>query len=171
MGQRVASALSANITFNQFALPRRLMIPLLSRYDVGMAYGLHTDEAVLSMGNPQSALRNDIAITVFLSDPESYDGGELAVVTPVGAHIFKPPAGYAVVYPSHFLHEVREVTRGVRLAAVTWVQSYVVSAEHRALLYDLRLASSNLIEQGAARAETDRVVNSFHKLLRMWTVL
>jgi PKHD-type hydroxylase len=171
LGNIVGQALTSNAMFNKFALPRRLLIPLFSRYDVGMAYGLHTDEAVIGMGTPQSALRNDIAITVFLSDPDSYDGGELAVMTPVGIHSFKPPAGHAVVYPSHYLHEVREVTRGTRLASVTWAQSYVVEADHRAVLFDLQTTSASLCAQGAARNETDKIVNTFHRLLRMWTTL
>jgi PKHD-type hydroxylase len=171
LGNLVANALTSSQEFNQFALPRRILIPIFSRYDVGMSYGLHTDEAVLGMNTPQSALRNDIAITVFLSDPDGYDGGELAVTTPVGRHVFKPPAGHAVVYPSHYLHEVCEVTRGVRLAAVTWLQSYVAAVEQRTVLYDLRVASTRLRDQGAARRETDTIVNTFHKLLRMWTVL
>jgi PKHD-type hydroxylase len=171
LGTTVANALTASTAFNHFALPRRILIPIFSRYDPGMGYGLHTDEGVLGIGTPQSALRNDLAITVFLSDPDSYDGGELAVMTSVGEHVFKPPAGHAVVYPSHYLHEVRPVVRGVRFAAVTWVQSYVVAAEHRAVLYDLRVTSVQLREQGVARAQTDTIVNTFHKLLRMWTVL
>ncbi len=171
LGKSIANALTANATFNHFALPRRILIPIFSRYDVGMSYGLHTDEAVLGINTPQNALRNDLALTLFLSEPETYEGGELAVRTPVGLHTFKPPAGHAVVYPSQYLHEVREVTGGVRLAAVTWLQSYVAEAEHRALLYELRVASMHLREQGVARADTDVIVNTFHRLLRMWTVL
>jgi PKHD-type hydroxylase len=168
LGRQVSVALAANAGFNSFALVRRMMIPIFSRYDEGMAYGAHTDEGILGMDTPDDSMRNDLALTLFLSEPENYDGGELSVETPVGAHGFKLPAGHAVVYPSHYLHEVRRVTRGVRFAAITWIQSYVREAERRAVLHELGTASANLRRQGIGRADTDAMFNVYQKLLRMW---
>ncbi|HLI11272.1 MAG TPA: Fe2+-dependent dioxygenase [Alphaproteobacteria bacterium] len=167
-GKEICAALTANSLFNNFALPRRLMLPIFSRYDKGMAYGAHSDEAILGIEKPAQAVRNDLAMTLFLSPPSSYDGGELSVETPVGPHAFKLPAGHAVVYPSHYLHEVRRVTRGTRLAAVTWIQSFVRDAERRAVLYELGCASTKLRGEGAAHAEVNAINNVYHKLLRMW---
>ena len=155
LGKMVCTALTANAAFNNFALPRRLMIPIFSRYDEGMAYGAHTDEGILGIESPATAMRDDLAVTVFLSDRASYEGGQLSVMTPVGAHAFGPPAGHAVVYPSHYLHEVRPVTRGVRLAAVTWIQSFVREAERRAVLFELGAALTGLRQQNSARGEID----------------
>jgi PKHD-type hydroxylase len=168
LGRVVYQALVGNAVFNNFALVRRMMIPIFSRYDEGMAYGLHTDEAILGIDMPDKSMRNDLAVTLFLSEPESYDGGELSVETPVGRHAFKLPAGDAVVYPSHFLHEVCQVTRGVRFAAVTWIQSYVREAEQRAVLTELGAASATLRQEESACAATDQLLNVYQKLLRMW---
>lgn len=168
LGRQVYAALAAKPEFGNFTLVRRMMIPLFSRYDVGMAYGAHTDEGVLGLDTPDDSMRNDLALTLFLSDPTSYDGGELSVETPVGPHEFKLPAGNAVVYPSHYLHEVRPVTRGVRFAAVTWIQSFVQDPERRSVLHELSSASTHLREQSVPRADTDALFNVYHKLLRMW---
>jgi PKHD-type hydroxylase len=170
LGRMVSAALVSNPAFNNFALVRHMMLPIFSRYDAGMAYGRHSDEAILGIDTPHDSMRNDLALTLFLSEPESYDGGELSVETPVGPHRFKLSPGSAVVYPSHYLHEVLPVTRGVRFAAITWVQSYVREAERRAVLHELGTASARLRQQGVARGDVDAMFNVYHKLLRMWAM-
>jgi len=126
--------------FNRIALPRRFAPPLYARYEPGMKYGPHVDAAVLGSGSPDP-LRADLAVTIFLSDPSEYDGGELALETSFGAHEVKLPAGSAVVYPATTLHQVRPVTRGARLVAVTWVQSWVRDAAVREILADVSRAA------------------------------
>jgi PKHD-type hydroxylase len=126
--------------FNRVALARRFAPPLYVRYEPGMTYGQHVDAAVLGSGTPDP-MRADVAITVFLSDPSEYEGGELALQTAFGEQEIKLPAGSAVVYPATTLHQVRPVTRGARLVAVTWVQSWVRDAAVREILADISRAA------------------------------
>lgn len=127
----IAAALERNQDFVAFAFPKRMRIPMFNRYDVGMEYGPHIDLALMA------GLRTDLAVTVFLSSPASYDGGELVMDLPSGQEEIKLDAGEAVVYPASTLHHVARVTRGVRLAAVTWVQSAVSDERIRAILHDI----------------------------------
>jgi PKHD-type hydroxylase len=129
LSELVKKALNASDTFKQLSLPRRVSTLLFSRYDVGMEYGAHTDDAYRS----HEALRTDIAVTLFLSDPESYDGGALVV----GNDALRPAAGDAVIYPANTVHRVSAVTRGVRLAVVFWVQSLVRDEGQRDILSNL----------------------------------
>jgi PKHD-type hydroxylase len=117
--------------FQAFAIPRRVMKPMFSRYEPGMEYGAHIDNAI--MGD----MRTDLSVTLFLSRPDTYDGGELVIHTPPGNQEIKLDAGEAIVYRSSTLHHVAPVTRGARLAAVTWVQSAVRDEYIRDILYDL----------------------------------
>jgi PKHD-type hydroxylase len=126
--------------FNRAALPRRFAPPLYAIYEPGMNYGEHVDAAVLGSGTPDP-MRADVAITVFLSEPAEYEGGELALQTSFGAQEVKLAAGSAVVYPATTLHQVRPVTRGVRRVAVTWVQSWVRDAATREVLADISRAA------------------------------
>lgn len=125
--------------FNRVSLPRRFAAPLYARYEPGMSYGWHVDAGVLGAGTPDP-MRADLAVTVFLSGVSEYDGGELALDTPFGEQDVKLPAGSAVVYPATMVHQVRPVTRGVRLVAVTWVQSWVRDPAAREILADLSRA-------------------------------
>lgn len=167
----VYAALTRSSAFNQFALPRRILPPIFSRYDVGMAYGSHCDIGVMGIDQPDQATRTDLSLTLFLSDPESYEGGELVISTHVGENRFRPAAGTVVVYPSHNLHYVARVTHGVRYAAVSWLQSFVREDDRRELLYELNAVSEELAEtrRGPSnRGHTDVMFNIYHKLLRMW---
>lgn len=139
---------------------------LFNRYDVGMEYGLHVDSPV--MGDIGDVLRSDIAITVFLSDPKSYDGGELMVHTSGMEYGFKLEAGSAVVYPANTLHRVTPVTRGTRHAAVIWVQSQVREAAKRELLWDLNRAKGATFKREGKSETFDAIDRSYANLLRMW---
>lgn len=130
----VIAALLRNEAFAGFALPLRLMPPMFNRYESGMTYGDHIDRPVMQ---GQIPVRTDLAMTLFLSDPKDYDGGELIISSDFGAQKIKLPAGSMVLYPASTLHRVDPVTRGARLAAVSWVQSMVRSAEQRQLLAEL----------------------------------
>jgi PKHD-type hydroxylase len=159
----VVDRLSGSEHFSTLALPRRLSTPIFSRYRTGMHYGRHLDNALLGSSPP---LRSDLSVTLVLSEPESYGGGELVVETPAGEAEFKPPAGHAVVYPSTMEHWVEPVTHGERLAAVLWVESFVRDAEVREWLFDL----SRALAASAARApdapETRLIARTHANLLR-----
>jgi PKHD-type hydroxylase len=120
------------------------------------------------MGTQGPRFRTDVSMTVFLNDPESYDGGELAIRTPFGDRQVKLPAGDAVLYPSSSLHRVTPVTRGERLVALTWVQSYVRDPARRELLYELNLAREHLLKEAPGTDTTGYVDRSYANLLRMW---
>lgn len=156
LAELVRARVLASEPFKQLTLPRRLSQPLFSRYDVGMEYGPHTDDAYRSA----ELLRTDVAVTLFLSDPQSYDGGELIV----GEHAVKPAAGDAVVYPANTVHRVARVTRGCRLAAVFWVQSLVRDEAQRELLLTLDGITAR-IENPAVSLALACVKQN---LLRMW---
>ena len=151
-------------------LPHRVAVPYYSRYREGMRYGPHVDDPVMGSGpDPRTRYRCDLAITVFLSRREEYEGGELVVHTEFGPRNVKLPAGDGVMYPASSLHEVCQVTRGERLAAVTWVQSMVPDAGRRELLYQLWLAREDLRRQAPEADSTRRVDRSYLNLVRMWS--
>lgn len=163
----VTEALRKNQAFRKFALPRRIHRPLISRYREGMNYGLHVDDA--RMGSKKE-IRTDLSCTVFLSDPGDYDGGELFLRSPYGENIeIKLPAGAAVVYPSSTLHQVLPVTRGERLAAVTWIQSMIRSPERREVMVDLAAIQQKLQKVDPDAPETDLAFKTYANLLRMWS--
>lgn len=168
LARMVYAGLAENPRFNQIALPRRMMVPIFSRYDVGMEYGSHADVAMMGITTPEHATRTDLSLTVFLSDPDSYDGGELVITSDVGESRFKLPAGHAVVYPSHNLHYVARVTRGVRFAAVSWVQSFVRESDRREVLHELNSVAESLAGAQVEPGATEVLFNVYHKLLRMW---
>ncbi len=162
----VLAALNRNKTFQNAALPRTIRPPLISRYQSGMNYGWHVDDALMA-GEPK--VRSDLSITVFLSDPDAYDGGELVISSPFGEQEVKLPAGSAVVYPSATLHQVAPVTQGERLAAVTWARSYVRDAARREILSDLLAVQKKLAALAPDESETDLAFKTYSNLLRMWS--
>lgn len=165
--QRVHQSLMRHPLFRSAVLPAKLRAPLFSRYQPGMSYGRHVDDALMGAANP---LRSDLAVTVFLSDPSTYDGGELVIESHSGELSYKLDAGQAIVYPATTLHRVAEVTRGERVAAVLWVQSLVRNAEHREILFDLDSARRGLWEKAGkiATPEFDLLSKTYANLLRSW---
>jgi PKHD-type hydroxylase len=163
----IREALLRHPVFVAAALPRRLRAALFSRYLPGMAYGTHVDDALMGHQDP---IRTDLAVTVFLSDPASYDGGELVIDGHSGIQAYKLAAGDAIVYPATQLHRVAEVTRGERLAAVLWVQSFVREPWQREILFDLDTARRGIWNQAAQRhtAEFDLLSKTYSNLLRAW---
>ena len=157
----VASVL-ANPVFKTAVQPKRVSKALFSRYRPGSAYGLHVDNALMD-GD-----RTDVSFTLFLSDPASYDGGELVLQTLAGEDAIKLPAGGLFAYPSTTLHKVTEVTRGERLALVGWIRSHVRSAEQRELLFDLESARLALFERHGKTQEFDLLSKTAANLMRMW---
>ena len=162
----VITALSRNKEFNRVTLPKRIRPPLISRYRQGMAYGKHVDNAL--MGPKAARERSDISLTVFISDVNEYDGGELVIHSAFGIQEVKLPSGSVVVYPSSSLHEVAEVTRGERLVAVSWVQSYIRDDRQREILAHLAQVKDKMNDIAADALETDLVHHTYANLLRMW---
>jgi PKHD-type hydroxylase len=156
LGDLVRKAVLANDTFRALALPRRMSAPLISRYDVGMEYGPHTDDAF----HGKEVLRTDLAVTVFLSDPESYEGGGLVV----GDQLVRGAAGDMVLYPATTIHRVAQVTRGQRLAAVFWVQSLIRSHEQREIVVTLTGIQASL----GASPQSLALSRVQQNLLRLW---
>ena len=148
--------------FRMAARPHLVRPPLFSRYEPGMAYGSHVDDAIMG------GMRTDLSVTVFLSDPEDYDGGELVIESAAGEQDVKLAAGDAVVYPTTFLHRVAPVTKGERLAAVTWVRSLVRDAAKREMLFDLETARHALFERLGKTPELDLLAKTQSNLLRRW---
>lgn len=163
--QFVAQALRRHPLFDIAARPARLTRLLFSRYEPGMTYGAHTDDAL--MGG-EDKLRTDLAFTLFLADRASYGGGELVVQSPLGDQTIGLEAGDAILYPAGSIHHVAPVTRGVRLAAVGWIESFVPDATQRETLFDLSITRSRLAQIGVDREELLRLDKSISNLLRMW---
>ena len=169
VGRIVREALLRHEVFRSAALPLKLRPILFSRTEPGMGYGTHVDDAV--MGRDEAAMRSDISVTVFLSDPSGYDGGELILEGAGGESGYKLEAGAAIAYPSTSLHRVSPVTAGRREVAVTWAQSMVRSAERREILFDLDTARRALFKAAGKSAEFDLIAKSYANLLRQWAEL
>jgi PKHD-type hydroxylase len=167
LNQMVMGSLVQNTVYQAAAMPLKLATAFYVRYTVGMRYGLHVDDPV--MGPMTGRYRSDISTTIFLSDKNEYEGGELMIKTEMGEHNIKLQAGAAIVYPSRSLHQVAEVIEGERLVAVTWAQSLVKSNEQRELLYDLSIARDKLIDTMPKSDETKRISRTYANLLRMWS--
>jgi PKHD-type hydroxylase len=159
---RIAEALVAHEVFRLAAQPKRIIGPMLTRYMSGDEYGSHVDDAVLD------GSRADLAFTLFLSDPSTYDGGDLIIDGPDGTEAQKPARGTVFLYPATTLHRVAPVTSGVRFAAVGWVRSYIRSAERRELLFDLETARRKIFEVDGKTEEFDLLSKCAANLLRMW---
>ena len=169
LGDIVMAALEASPAFMSAALPRQVFPPLFNRYDVGMSFGMHVDNAVRALPLTGQRLRTDLSATLFLSDPEGYDGGDLVIEDTYGSHRVKLTAGDMVLYPSRSLHRVEPVTRGSRICSFFWIQSMVKSRDHREMLYDL---DRSVQELSATRDPNDptivRLTGLYHNLLREW---
>ncbi len=158
----VEKCLREHTVFRSAALPSAFSKIMFNRYDEGMAYGTHVDDAYIA------GCRTDLSFTLFLSDPESYDGGHLVLERSDGDEPVKLAAGDAILYPSTMLHHIEEVTRGQRLAAVGWVQSRVRLAEHRSVLFDLQHALNMLPETEESHAARLTLMKARSNLLRLW---
>lgn len=169
LGDLILRALGRNPVFNSAAMPLRVLPPMFNRYDVGMQFGAHVDSSIRSIPGTGMRMRADVSSTLFLTDPDDYDGGELVIEDTFGGHEVKLPAGHMVVYPSSSLHAVREITRGSRWSSFFWTQSMIKDDGRRALLYDLDLA----IVQTRQIAPMDSpavlsLTNVYHNLIRQW---
>ncbi|MBW4490535.1 MAG: Fe2+-dependent dioxygenase [Trichocoleus desertorum ATA4-8-CV12] len=163
--ETIQNALKGNTLFQIAVQPKRVHSLLFSRYELGMSYGSHIDNAL--MGG-QEFLRSDVSLTLFLNPPSSYGGGELVIENVEGETMFKLEAGSAIIYPSSTLHRVNPVTEGVRLVAVAWVQSLVRDPHEREILFDLDVARRALFDRQGKTTEFDLISKSHANLLRKW---
>jgi PKHD-type hydroxylase len=164
----VMGAVVRNPIYQAAALPLKAATPFYAKYGPGQTYGDHVDDPI--MGAPQR-YRTDISMTVFLNEPDDYEGGELVIHTAFGQQRTKLPAGDAIMYPSGSLHHVAEVTQGERRVAVTWIQSMIRSPEQRELLYNLHQARETLLRDQPEAEETRKVDVTYINLVRMWAEL
>lgn len=156
-------ALARHEVFQAAAMPHRISAPMISRYEPGMSYGPHVDDPQMGGAQP---MRTDLSITLFLSDPGDYDGGELMIDTPFGEQAVKLPAGHAFCYPTNVLHRVAPVTRGTRLVAVCWAQSNVHDNEFRQALFELNAVQAVLQDEAPDGAHTQLLRKTINNLTR-----
>jgi PKHD-type hydroxylase len=168
LGREVLAACARHTQFHAATLPVKILPPRFNRYSGGGTYGAHVDGAVMALSDG-SQLRSDIACTVFLADPDSYDGGELIVDDTYGEHEVKLPAGDAIVYPASSLHRVEPVARGARVAAFFWIQSLVRDEAQRRTLLQLDGAIRRLTGDGADADAIKQLTGVYHNLLRQWS--
>ncbi|MBL0118205.1 MAG: Fe2+-dependent dioxygenase [Saprospiraceae bacterium] len=160
----INNALKQSPLFNIAALPKDVFPFIVSKYTPGKYYGWHVDSPI--MGNPP--IRTDLAMTVFLSEPDTYEGGELVIQSDSTVTSFKPAKGDAVLYPCQYLHCVNEIKRGERLAAVTWIQSNVKDADQRQILFQLNQVHSALYQEAPNAPATNLLLQTHSNLFRMW---
>jgi PKHD-type hydroxylase len=168
LGDFVLAALERNALFISAVLPARVYPPLFNRYEGGENFGDHIDNAVRLMPGSGQKIRTDISSTLFLSEPDEYDGGELLIEDTYGTHTVKLPAGAMVVYPGTSLHRVTPVTRGVRVGCFFWTQSMIRDDGLRTLLFDLDSSIQRLNQQQADERALVHLTGCYHNLLRMW---
>jgi PKHD-type hydroxylase len=168
LGAMVLSALGRNPLFLSAALPLKVFPPLFNRYTGGQSFGNHVDNAVRQVNETGVRLRTDLSATLFLSEPEDYDGGELLIEDTYGVHSVKLQAGHLVLYPSSSLHNVQPVTRGARIASFFWVQSMIREDAERELLFDLDTAIQRLTLDMPDHPSAVQLTSVYHNLLRRW---
>jgi PKHD-type hydroxylase len=171
LGTEIAGALKRQPLFISAALPRRILPPMFNRYQDRGNYGSHVDSAIHIDPTDGEPVRTDVSVTLFLSDEDEYDGGELVVEDAYGAHEVKLPAGDAIVYPSTSLHRVEPVTRGVRIASFLWVQSMVKEDARRSMLFDLDMTILKLRQKLGDVQEVLTLTGHYHNLLREWSTV
>jgi len=168
LGEIILTALGQNALFISAALPLKVFPPLFNRYQGGQSFGTHVDNAIRQVTGTPHRIRTDISATLFLAQPDEYDGGELIVEDTYGIHEVKLPAGHLILYPASSLHQVRPVTRGARLASFFWIQSMVRDDGQRTLLFDMDMAIQRLSMDAPDHPSVVQLTSVYHNLLRRW---
>ena len=171
VGDMILSSLQRNPLFISAALPLRVFPPLFNCYESGQSFGNHVDNAIRQVRGTGLSVRTDLSATLFLADPEEYDGGELIVEDTYGVHSVKLPAGHMVLYPASSLHNVTPVTRGTRLVSFFWLQSMVRDDGERTLWFDLDTAIQRLTLDLPDHPSAVQLTAVYHNLLRRWAVV
>lgn len=169
LGSLVLAALNRNALFFSAALPNRIFPPMFNCYQGGMTFGNHVDNAVRNDPFSGQWLRTDVSCTLFFTDPDEYQGGELIVEDTYGSHAVKLPAGDMILYPSTSVHRVEPVTTGARLASFFWTQSMIRDDNRRAMLFDMDSVISSLRQRHGDSEETVNLTSVYHNLLRQWS--
>ncbi len=169
LGEIVLAALARTPLFVSAAVPLRIFPPLFNRYSEGDFFGTHVDGSIRAIPGTATRIRTDLSVTLFLAEPEEYDGGELVVEDKYGTHEVKLPAGDLVLYPSTSLHHVTPITRGARVASFFWLQSMIRGDNERTLLFDLDQTIQDLtVEKGIEDPACVRLTGIYHNLIRLW---
>ncbi|OWT59217.1 Fe2+-dependent dioxygenase [Candidimonas nitroreducens] len=171
LGARIIERLSSNNIFMSAALPEKIFPPLFNCYEGGESFGYHIDNAVRPIKGAPGRVRTDLSMTLFLSEPGDYDGGELVVLDTYGTREIKLRAGSAVLYPGTSLHKVNPVTRGARVSSFFWIQSLVREDSERALLLQLDVAIQRLLRDVPEHGSLEELTGVYHNLLRKWAQL
>lgn len=169
LGELILTALSRNPAFISAALPLRILPPRFNRYEGGGEYGFHIDNAIFGIAGTQQRLRTDISSTLFFSDPDEYEGGELVIQDTYGTHRVKLPAGHLVVYPGTSLHRVTPVVRGTRYAAFFWSQSLIREDNRRSMLWELDTAIQRVTASTPDHESIPQLTGVYHNLIREWS--
>lgn len=168
-GEKILDALSHSPLFVTAALPQTVFPPLFNRYGGGQTFATHIDNSIRQSRDGSVRIRSDLSATLFLTEPEDYDGGELLVEDTYGVHEVKLPAGDLILYPASSLHQVTPVTRGARTSSFFWIQSMIRDDARRALLFQMDIAIQQLsLKVGAGAPELVSLTGTYHNLLRMW---
>jgi PKHD-type hydroxylase len=168
IGEVILGALSRNALFVSAALPLRVFPPMFNCYRGGQSFGNHVDNAIRQARTTGDTIRTDLSATLFLADPDEYDGGELMVEDTYGVHSVKLPSGHMVLYPASSLHQVTPVTRGMRIASFFWIQSMLRDDGERTLLFDLDTAIQRLTVDLPEHPAAVQLTSVYHNLLRRW---
>ncbi|MGH8637184.1 MAG: Fe2+-dependent dioxygenase [Burkholderiales bacterium] len=168
LGERILQALARSPLFFSAALPKQVFPPLFNRYGPGMTFGNHVDAAIRAHPVQPVRIRTDLSATLFLVEPDSYDGGELLVEDTYGVQSVKLPAGDMVLYPAASLHRVAPITRGARVASFFWIQSMIRDDAQRTLLFDMDMAIIKLTQSTPSDPALVSLTGVYHNLLRMW---
>jgi PKHD-type hydroxylase len=168
LGDTIIAALERSSLFMAAALPLKVFPPLFNRYQNGQSFGNHVDNAIRQVAGTPHRVRTDLSATLFFSNPDEYDGGELVVEDTYGVHSVKLPAGHLILYPASSVHHVRPVTRGARLASFFWIQSMVRDDGERTLLFDLDVAIQRLAGDVPDHTSVVELTSLYHNLLRRW---
>ena len=168
LGDMVVKALYRSPLFMSAVLPQQVFPPLFNRYDAGMTFGAHVDNAIRTHPQRPVRIRTDVSATLFISAPEDYDGGELVVEDTYGSHEVKLPAGDLIIYPATSLHNVTPITRGSRIASFFWTQSLIRDVSKRALLFDLDMSIIQLTRDHPDHPSLVSLTSVYHNLLRQW---
>ncbi|WP_321815476.1 MULTISPECIES: Fe2+-dependent dioxygenase [unclassified Paraburkholderia] len=168
IGDDIIDRLAKDAVFMSAALPKRIYPPLFNSYTGGEAFGFHIDNAVRGIRASRERVRTDLSATLFLSDPSTYDGGELVIRDTYGEQRVKLPAGHMILYPGSSVHKVEPVTRGERIASFFWVESLVREDAQRSLLLEMDVAIQRLTQQQASDDALIQLTGCYHNLLRMW---
>jgi len=168
VGELILQALGQNLLFISAALPMKVFPPLFNSYSGGQSFGTHVDNAIRHVKGTSHRVRSDLSATLFFSNPDEYEGGELVIEDTYGIHTVKLPAGHMVLYPSSSLHNVRPVTRGARVSSFFWIQSMIRDDGERTLLFDLDNVTQRLAAEQPNGTNAVKLTGIYHNLLRRW---